>query len=149
MSPLVAILAAATDTSNSWLLPVLVALLTGSLGGSLVTLYRYRQQGPAERESMIAAAAKEAASSLQLALEEHRRDVRELREQLQKANERIARLETDLKYANGNREKLERDLTVALNRRAELEGELEALRQRLGSLETVVERRNVPRREDA
>jgi chromosome segregation ATPase len=120
--------------AENTLLPILLALMTGGLLASVVTWLRFRQQGPAEKENIIAEAANRAVESMRAVMSaqaERIHDLEEevgrLRQQLEEANAQVAALQKqnvvqarELAAALSTRERIERRLHATEERLAEL-----------------------------
>lgn len=129
----------------SYLLPLLVALLSGAGSGWFAIWYRQRQVGDQEREEIISRASKQVVEGAEVLLQQYREDLSEAREaigslqaQLKLANKRIDELERALNESRGDRDRIATELSNALERRGAMQNEVERLRERIKDLEAVV-----------
>lgn len=129
----------------SYLLPLLVAMLSGAGSGWFAIWYRQRQVGDQEREEIISRASKQVVEGAEVLLQQYREDLSEAREaigalqaQLKLANKRIDELEKALDESRGDRDRIATELSNALERRGAMQNEVERLRERIKDLEAVV-----------
>jgi septal ring factor EnvC (AmiA/AmiB activator) len=133
--------ASAPAPPDNTLLPILLALMTGGLLASVVTWLRFRQQGNAEKENIIAEAASRAVETMREALEVQARrirdleqEVQQLQDQLDRADDRVRRLQEALKTAADRSVAQAEQLVSALETRERLERRLHAAEERLAEL---------------
>lgn len=122
-------------SSGQILVAIIIALLTGSGGATLLALMRQRKLGEADKDKIISEAAGEAVMAAKEMISEYRKEVSELRERLAVADARIARLERDLMSADTDRARLKNELEEAIERRGAVMLELSQMQKRLTSLE--------------
>lgn len=134
-----------TGDSGTPLVTILVLLLGGSAGTTILALWRQHRQGANERDTLIADATNTAVQAARSMLEEYRIElaeaktaILELRQDLAEAGVRIAKLERELMAANGDRERLQAALGASIERRAAMVEEMETMRKRIADLEAVV-----------
>lgn len=142
---LFALTQAPPSPAASYLLPLLVAALSGAGSGWFAIWYRQRQVGDQEREEIISRASKQVVEGAEVLLQQYREDLIEartaigtLQEQLKKANARIDELEKALGHAQGDRDRLAKELDDAHERRGAMQEKLDQLQQRVHDLEAIV-----------
>lgn len=129
----------------SYVLPLLVALVSGAGSGWFAIWYRQRKLGDQEREEIISRASKQVVEGAEVLLQQYREDLAEARlaigalsEQLKTANKRIDELEMALAGAQGDRDRLAKELDDAHERRGRMVEQMDQLKQRVHDLEGIV-----------